>query len=140
VEFSGEDAAILARDPETLDAAGQANYRNVRRFHGAPLQMSAPHLANLWVRHDLAAGQTGAYLAAGVNMVRDQTLLPDSAPSERQSYTLLGALAGWTWQRQGGQRISLEVAGRNLTGERYRPSQSTRARPRELLIALKAAM
>ena len=30
-EFSGNDAAVLAQDPATLDAAGQANYRNVLR-------------------------------------------------------------------------------------------------------------
>ncbi|MCW5658262.1 MAG: TonB-dependent receptor [Burkholderiaceae bacterium] len=140
VEATGNDAALLAQDPASLDAAGQLNYKAAFLLHGAPLQMSAPHLANLWVRHDFGAGLSGAYAAAGLNAVRDQTLLPDGPPSARQSYTLIGALAGWTWQRPGGQRISLEIAGRNLTGERYRPSQSTRARPRELLVTLKAGV
>jgi iron complex outermembrane receptor protein len=140
VEVTGNDAALLAQDPGTLDAAGQLNYKTAFLLHGAPLQMSAPHLANLWVRHDFSGALQGAYVAGGVNVVRDQTLLPDGPPSNRQSYTLLSALAGWTWQRERGQRIGLEIAGRNLTNERYRPSQSTRARPRELLIALKASM
>lgn len=35
-EFSGHDDAILAQDPTLLDAAGQANYKNVLRFHNAP--------------------------------------------------------------------------------------------------------
>ena len=56
-EFSGHDAAILAQDPAMLDAAGQANFKNVSLFHNAPLQMSAPHLINLWSRYDYSGSQ-----------------------------------------------------------------------------------
>jgi iron complex outermembrane receptor protein len=134
-EFSGNDAAILAQDPSALDPAGQANYKNVRRFHGAPLQMSAPHLANLWTRYALQGALEGAYAGGGANLVVDQTLLPDGPRSSHQTYTVVTALAGYsrTWRPL---RLSLELMGKNLSGERYRPSQSTRARPRELLLTL----
>lgn len=138
VEVSGNDAAILAQDPATLDAAGQLNYKTVALLHGARLQMSAPHLANLWTRYDFAPpGTSGAYVGGGVNVVRDQTLLPDGPAESRQSYTLVNAVAGHAWFTQG-RRISVELTGRNLTGASYRPSQSTRSRPRELLLTLKA--
>lgn len=139
-EFSGSDAAILAQDPATLDAAGRANYRNAYLLHGAPLQMSAPRLANLWTRYAFADDALrGAYVGGGFNLVRDQTLLPDGPPSARQNYTLLNALVGWTW-RTGSGSASLELTGKNLGDERYRPSQSTRARPREFLLTLKTAL
>lgn len=136
VEVTGNDAALLAQDPATLDAAGRLNYKSVRLLHGARLQMSAPHLANVWLRHDLPGG---AYVGGGVHVVHDQTLLPDGPASSRQTYTLLNALAGWSWQ-QGGRRMSLELTGRNLTGAEYRPSQSTRARPREVMLTLRTGL
>lgn len=49
--FSENDQAILAQDTSTLDAKGRAYYKTARRLHNAPLQMSAPHLANLWLRY-----------------------------------------------------------------------------------------
>ncbi|HYJ10880.1 MAG TPA: TonB-dependent receptor, partial [Polyangiaceae bacterium] len=135
VEFSGNDAAVLAQDPEGLDAAEQQNYKNVRRFHDAPLQMSAPHLANIWSRYDFARGDlAGFYLAGGANFVRDQTLLPDTPRSAHQSYTLLNAMIGYTRELYG-HAVSLDLMGKNLTDRRYRPSQSTRSRPRELLLS-----
>ncbi|MGM9489295.1 TonB-dependent siderophore receptor [Ideonella sp. YS5] len=136
VEFSGRDAEILAQDPATLDAAGLANYKNAYLLHGARLQMSAPHIANLWFRHDLG---DGLYLGGGFNFVRDQTLLPDSPPSLRQTYTLWNALAGYSWT-SGGRRFSAELMGKNLGDEHYRPSQSTRSRPREVLATLKVSL
>jgi iron complex outermembrane receptor protein len=136
VEFSGRDAEILAQDPGSLDAAGLANYKNAYLLHGARLQMSAPHLANLWLRHDVG---NGLYLAGGFNHVQDQTLLPDSPPSLRQTYTLWNALAGYAWTGAG-RRISFELMGKNLGDAHYRPSQSTRARPREVLATLKVAL
>lgn len=140
VEITGNDAALLAQDPATLDAAGQQNYRNVSLLHGARLQMSAPHLFNLWVRHALAAGWLdGVYLAGGLNLVRDQTLLPDSPASSRQSYALVNLLVGRGWTANG-RRLNLELAGRNLRDETYRPSQSTRSRPREFLLTLRAGL
>ncbi len=137
-EFSGNDDAILAQDPSTLDAAGQANYKNVKRYHNAPLQMSAPHLANLWTRYNFTqGGLRGAYVGGGVNFVYDQTLLPDTPESAHQTYTLINALAGysWTWS---GRRMSMDLMGKNLADEHYRPSQSTRGRPREYLLTLTA--
>ncbi len=136
VEFSGNDAAILAQDPSTLDAAGQANYKNVFLLHDARLQMSAPHMANVWTRYDFA---NGGYLGGGFNLVRDQTLLPDGPPSLRQSYALVNALAGYAWTR-GGHHFSVELMGKNVANEHYRPSQSTRSRPRELLLTFKASL
>ena len=134
-EFSGNDAAVLAQDPATLDPAGRVNYKNVLLLHGARLQMSAPHVANLWTRYDFSGrGASGLFVAGGVNLVRDQTLLPDGPASSRQSYTLLNAMAGWSWL-SGGRRITLDLSGKNLGGAHYRPSQSTRARPRELLLS-----
>ncbi|PKO64740.1 MAG: TonB-dependent receptor [Betaproteobacteria bacterium HGW-Betaproteobacteria-16] len=130
-EFSGNDAAILAQDPATLDASGRTNYKNVLRFHNAPLQMSAPHLANLWTRYDFSQpGWHGLYLVGGANFVRDQTILPDSPASSRQTYTLINAGIGYAW-RWHGRRMSVDLMGKNLRDEKYRPSQSTRGRPRE---------
>ncbi|MFA7403583.1 MAG: TonB-dependent receptor [Pelobacteraceae bacterium] len=137
-EFSGNDAAILAQDPATLDAAGQANYKNVRRFHNAPLQMSAPHLANLWTRYNFTQGALkGVHIGGGVNFVYDQTLLPDTPESARQTYTLVNAMAGYSW-RWNDHPLKLELMGKNLTDEQYRPSQSTRSRPREVMLTLTA--
>jgi iron complex outermembrane receptor protein len=137
-EFSGNDDAILAQDPYSLDEAGQENYRNVRRFHDSRLQMSAPNIVNLWTRYDFTGGAlSGLYVAGGVNHVRDQTLLPDSPDSSRQTYTLVNAKVGyaWNWQEQ---RLNLDLMGKNLTDENYRPSQSSRSRPREILLTLSA--
>jgi iron complex outermembrane receptor protein len=135
VEVTGHDAAILAQDPNTLDAAGKLNYRAVNLLHNAPLQMSAPHMANLWTRYDFSQGY---YVAGGFNYVKDQTLLPDGPESSRQTYTLLNALVGYSWQ-MGGKRMSIDLMGKNLLDQEYRPSQSTRARPREVLLTLKAS-
>jgi iron complex outermembrane recepter protein len=139
IEFSGNDAQILAQDPATLDAAGKVNYKNVSLLHNARLQMSAPHLANLWTRYDFQGALAGGYVAGGVNVVRDQTLLPDGPASERQSYTLVNLLAGYGWTL-GERRMRLELMGKNLADARYRPSQSTRARPREMLLTLRVAL
>lgn len=140
VEVTGDDDAVLAQDPATLDAAGQMNYKNVSLLHGARLQMSAPHLANLWTRYDFAAGALGgAYLGGGLNIVRDQTLLPDGPASSRQSYTLVNLLAGYSWLADR-WKMSVELAGKNLGGATYRPSQSTRARPREFMLTLRATL
>jgi iron complex outermembrane receptor protein len=137
-EFSGNDAAILAQDPSTLDAAGRSNFKTVNLFHDAHLQMSAPHLANLWTRYDLTqVALRGAYVGGGANFVYDQTLLPDGPPSSHQTYTLVNALVGYS-RSCDSLRLSLELVGKNLAGERYRPSQSTRARPREFLLTMTA--
>lgn len=137
-EFSGNDAAILAQDPATLDASGRANYKNVLRFHNAPLQMSAPHLANLWTRYNFTQpGLHGLYVVGGAHFVRNQTLLPDGPASSRQTYTLFNAGVGYAWQSNG-RRMSVDLMGKNLTDEKYRPSQSTRGRPREFLLTFVA--
>jgi iron complex outermembrane receptor protein len=134
VEFSGNDAAILAQNPDTLDAAGRANYKNVRRFHDAPLQMSAPHLANLWSRYDFDdALLAGFYFALGANFVYDQTLLPDTPQFAHQTYTLLNGTLGYSWGHD--RRMTVDLMGKNLADEHYRPSQSSRARPREFLLS-----
>jgi iron complex outermembrane receptor protein len=136
-EFSGNDAALLAQDPATLDQAGRVNYKNASLLHGARLQMSAPHVANLWTRYDFTGrGLGGLFAAGGANIVRDQTLLPDGPAASRQSYTLVNAMAGYSW-RSGGRRITVDLTGKNLTAAQYRPSQSTRARPRELLLSVR---
>lgn len=133
VEFSGNDAAILAAGP------GTPGYREVRRFHDAPLQMSAPHMANLWTRYDFTQGALeGFHVAGGVNFVYDQTLLPDTPEDHHQTYTLLNAMVGYTWQTGNGQWMSLDLMGKNLAGEEYRPSQSSRARPREFALSFTA--
>ncbi|HLP40312.1 MAG TPA: TonB-dependent receptor [Fibrobacteria bacterium] len=135
LEFSGRDESILAQDTSTLDAVGRANYKDVKRFHNAPLQMSAPHLANLWTRYNLTQSfLKGAYIAGGINFVYDQTLLPDSPVSSRQTYSLVSATAGYAWVWND-FLISINVHGKNLTDEHYRPSQSSRSRPREILLA-----
>ncbi|CAG0990514.1 partial Metal-pseudopaline receptor CntO, partial [Anaerolineae bacterium] len=136
--FSSNDDAILALDPAGLDKAGQLNYKNVRRFHGAPLQMSAPHLGNIWTRYGVGDGPLkGLSLAAGVNLVLDQTLLPDAPPDSRQSYALFSVTIGysWTWQ---GTKVRADIMGKNIGDVTYRPSQSTRSRPREVLVGLNA--
>jgi iron complex outermembrane receptor protein len=138
--FSADDAAILAQDWTALDPAGRANYKNVYRFHNAPLQMSAPRMANLWTRYDFnPGGRRGPYLAGGANWVQDQTLLPDTPRSAHQTYTLLSATVGYAWSFRGRQ-MSLDLMGKNLTDERYRPSQSTRSRPREFLLTYRTGV
>jgi len=138
VEFSGNDAAVLAQDPSTLDAAGQANYKNVKLLHNAHLQMSAPHLANLWTRYNFMQDRLrGVYVGGGVNFVYDQTILPDSPSSLNQTYTLLNALVGYSWTGRG-RRLNVDLMGKNLADEQYRPSQSTRGRPREFLLTFTA--
>jgi iron complex outermembrane recepter protein len=137
-EFSGNDDAILAQDLSTLSAAELENYRNVKRFHDAPLQMSAPHLVNLWTRYDFShLPLRGAYVAGGINYVHDQTILPDGPDSSHQTYTLINAKAGYEWNWRGKQ-LSLDLMGKNLSNKHYRPSQSTRSRPREFLLTLSA--
>ncbi len=137
-EFSGHDAAILAQDPSTLDAAGQENYKTVNLLHNATLQMSAPHLANFWTRYNFTQdGLKGLYVAGGFNFVYDQTILPDGPESSHQTYTLLNAIVGYAW-RWRGHLLSLDLMGKNLADEYYRPSQSTRGRPREFLLTLTA--
>jgi iron complex outermembrane recepter protein len=137
-EFSGHDAEILAQDWSALDAAGQANYRNVLRFHDAPLQMSAPHLANLWTRYNFKQSWLdGLFVGGGINFVYDQTLQSDTPESAYQTYTLVNAMVGYAWE-MGGRRLSLALTGKNLTDAYYRPSQSTRSRPRELLFSFTA--
>jgi iron complex outermembrane receptor protein len=78
-------------------------------------------------------------VGGGLNIVRDQTLLPDGPRSSRQSYTLVNALAGYSWL-VGGRHVSFALAGKNLSDARYRPSQSTRSRPREILATLQVAL
>lgn len=136
LEFSGNDNAILAQNPATLDSVGQANYKIVYLLHNAPLQMSAPHLANFWMRYDFTQSILAhAHIAGGINFVYDQTLLPDSPRSSHQTYSLVNALAGYSWVWND-LRMSLDISGKNLAEERYRPSQSTRSRPREFLMSL----
>ncbi|QPK64862.1 TonB-dependent receptor [Methylomonas sp. LL1] len=133
-EFTGRDDAILAQDPNTLDATGRAYYKNALRFHNAPLQMSAPHLANLWTSYDFEIeALRGLHIGGGVNFVHDQTLLSDSPASSRQTYALLNALVGYSWE-VGGHGMSVDLMGKNLLDEHYRPSQSSRGRPREFML------
>jgi len=137
-EFSGHDAAILAQDPSTLGAAGQENYKTVHLLHNAPLQMSAPHLANFWTRYNFTQdGLKGLYVAGGFNFVYDQTILPDGPKSSHQTYTLFNATVGYAW-RWRGHLMSMDLMGKNLANEHYRPSQSTRGRPREFLLTFTA--
>ncbi|HLP00789.1 MAG TPA: TonB-dependent receptor [Opitutaceae bacterium] len=135
-EFTGNDAEILARDPATLAGADRANYKNAFRYHNAPLQMSAPHLANLWTRYNFASGPLkGFHVGGGVNCVWNQTLLPDTPDSAHQSYTLVNLALGYSG-RWRGATFGIELVAKNLTDEVYRPSQSTRCRPREILLSV----
>jgi iron complex outermembrane receptor protein len=93
----------------------------------------------LWTRYNFSGeGLRGAYVGGGFNFVGDQTLLPDTPGFAHQTYTLANALAGYEWT-SGGRRMKLELMGKNLTDRQYRPSQSARARPRELLLTFKAS-
>jgi iron complex outermembrane receptor protein len=134
VEFSGRDAAILAGGPTT------PGYKEVSLFHNAPLQMSAPHLANLWTGTDVVSGRArGLFAGGGVNLVFNQTLLPDTPAQFRQSYALYNFMVGYSppasWL---GLPVTIEFFGKNLADAHYRPSQSTRSRPRELGVLLAA--
>lgn len=133
-EFSGNDAQVLAQDIATLDAAGRANYRNVNLLHNARLQMSAPHLANFWTRYNFTPqALRGFYVGAGVNYVYQQTILPDGPSASRQTYALVSALVGRAWTLRG-RSMSVDLMGKNLGNDHYRPSQSTRSRPREFVL------
>lgn len=130
------DAYYLSlRDYTVLDAAGQANYKNVHRYHGRPLQMSAPRQYNFWTRYNFLDALKGIYIAGGANYTGDQTLLPDTPDWAHQTYTLWNALIGYT-TKIGGRETRLELNGKNLTNEYYRPSQSSRCRPREFLLTV----
>ena len=127
VEFSGHDAAVLAAGPSA------SGYKEVLLFHNAPLQMSAPHLANVWTRYEIPSGPyRGLYGAGGVNVVVDQALLPDTPADYHQTYALLNASLGSAWSPRPSLRANLEFYGKNLTNREYRPSQSSRSRPLEL--------
>lgn len=131
VEFSGHDDAVLAAGPSA------PGYKEVLLLHNAPLQMSAPHLANVWTRYEIVAGAyKGLYGAGGVNLVVDQALQPDTPPAFRQTYALLNASLGSSWSPRPAVRANLELYGKNLTNREYRPSQSSRSRPLELGAAL----
>jgi len=131
VEFSGNDAAVLAAGPSA------PGYKEVLLFHNAPLQMSAPHLANLWTRYEIAAGPyRGLHAAGGVNVVVDQALLPDTPAAFHQTYALLNASVGSAWYPSPSVRANVELYGKNLTNREYRPSQSSRSRPLEVGAAL----
>ena len=97
--------------------------------------MSAPHLANLWSRYTFTwRFLSGLSLSGGANLVVDQTVLPDTPKFAHQTYVLINATVGYAWRFQG-KRMSLDLMGKNLADQRYRPSQSTRARPREFLLS-----
>jgi len=129
VEFSGHDKTILARGPTA------PGYKEVKKFHNAPLQMSAPQLANIWTRYNFTQGALkGLYLAGGANFVYDQTLLSDTPKENHQTYTILNGLVGYSWLCKN-VPMSLQLTGKNLLNAYYRPSQSTRARPQELDLA-----
>ena len=137
-QFSGTDEAILAQNLNTLDEAEQTNYKNVKRFHNAPLQMSAPHLTNLWMRYNFTLSKLkGIYIAGGYNYIFDQTLLPDSPISSHQTYILVNATLGYSWGWHN-MHFGADIMGKNLANVHYRPSQSTRGRPREFLVTLSA--
>ncbi|HEY8945177.1 MAG TPA: TonB-dependent receptor [Polyangiaceae bacterium] len=130
VEFSGRDATVLAT------GASAPGYKEVLLFHDAPLQMSAPHLANVWSRYDISGGSLdGLHVAAGMNLVFDQQLLPATPAKYRQTYALLNGQLGYAWDVQAGFALLAELYGKNLTNREYRPSQSSRSRPRELGVA-----
>jgi iron complex outermembrane recepter protein len=136
IEFSGNDQQILNQNPYTLDAAGQTNYKNVLRFHNAPLQMSAPHITNFWSRYNFSDGLfKNLHVAGGVNYIFDQTLLPDAPKSAHQTYAIVNLIMGYRFDL-GKQNIRVELIGKNLLNEHYRPSQSTRSRPREFLLSI----
>lgn len=124
------DAFYLAANPATLDAAQQANFKNVHRYNGRPLQMSAPRQYNLWTRYNFQGDLAGLYIGGGANYIGDQTLLPDTPSWAHQTYTLWNAMVGYTTKLHG-HPTSFELTGKNLADEYYRPSQSSRARPRE---------
>jgi iron complex outermembrane receptor protein len=128
LEYSGNDAAILAAGPSA------PGYKEVALFHHAPLQMSAPHLANIWTRYDLTRGPLrGAYVGGGANLVFDQTILSDTPSQFNQTYALYNVMLGYTARAPGSAlSFTFEFFGKNLANAHYRPSQSTRSRPREL--------
>ena len=72
-------------------------------------------------------------------LVYDQTLLSDTPASAHQTYALLSAMVGYA-QAWRGHKIDLHLMGKNLADEHYRPSQSTRGRPREILLRLTASL
>lgn len=131
-----KDAYYLAvTDPSTLNAGDQSNFKNVYRFHGKPLQMSAPRQFNLWTRYNFVGSLKGLYVAGGANHISDQTILPDTPSWAHQTYTLWNALVGYSVKIIGRQS-SVEISGKNLGNEHYRPSQSSRGRPREFLLSV----
>ena len=134
--YSAEtDAFYLNADPATLDAAQRANFKNVHRYHGKPLQMSAPRQYNLWTRYNFDGNLKGFYVAGGFNHVDDQTLLPDTPDWAHQTYTLWNALVGYQTTISD-RPVTFEINGKNLGNEYYRPSQSSRSRPREVSLTI----
>lgn len=134
IELSGNDAAILATGPSA------PGYKEVLLFHNAPLQMSAPHLANIWSRYTFTwRFLEGLALSAGANLIVDQTLLPDTPKDAHQTYVLVNATVGYSWQQKG-RKMAVDLMGKNLADQHYRPSQSSRSRPREFRLSFSIAL
>ena len=129
VELSGNDAAILSGGPST------PGYKEVFLLHNAPLQMSAPHLANFWSRYTFTwRFLQGLSVSAGANLVIDQTIASSTPSWGHQTYVLVNATVGYSW-RQKGRKMTVDFMGKNLADQHYRPSQSSRARPREFRLS-----
>jgi iron complex outermembrane receptor protein len=97
--------------------------------------MSAPRQYNFWTRYNFSGALKGFYVAGGANYTGDQTILPDTPTWAHQTYTLWSGLVGYSTKILGRQ-TKFEFNGKNLTNEYYRPSQSSRCRPREFTLSV----
>jgi iron complex outermembrane receptor protein len=90
----------------------------------------------VWSRYDISGGPLdGLHVAGGTNLVFEQQLLPATPAKYRQTYALFNGQLGYAWDVQAGFALLAELYGKNLTNREYRPSQSSRSRPRELGVA-----
>jgi iron complex outermembrane receptor protein len=136
---AAEDARLLAVNTyagyRTLNAADQNSWRNVWRFHGKPLQMTAPRSFNLWTKYNLQGVLKGAFVGGGANIIRDQTVFQDTEDRYHQTYTLWNAIVGYA-TKFGDYPVTFTLNGKNLTNKEYLPSQNSVSRPREFVFSV----
>lgn len=133
-----EDARLLAVNTlagyQGLSSADQNNWRNVWNNHGKPLQMTAPHMYNVWTKYTFSDGALkGLFIGGGANIIRNMTIFTQMDPRFRETYTLFNALVGYS-TKIFHHPTTFTLNGKNLTDKEYLPSQNARSRPREYVL------
>lgn len=140
VVSESEDARLLGINTlagyNALPTNGdKENWRNVWNLKGKPIQMTAPHSYNLWTKYEFKNALKGLFVGGGANIMRDQTIFPQTESRNHQTYTLWNAMIGYSTNVMS-YPVTVTVNGKNLTDEEYLPSQNTQSRPREIILSV----